>query len=119
MFSFFKSSHKLKGEPTNAELDAESYEPIALRYLILSTQSKKFDWDELETAQNSLHRLRLKVKKLPPAEDNLLLEDYLKRFKDTTHPLPIVWEMLHSEWPANYKASTLREMDKVLGLNLF
>lgn len=119
MFSFFKSSHKLKGEPTPEELEAESYELLALRYLHLQTESKVFSWDELEDAQNNLHRLRLKMKKLPPPEDDKILKDILKRFKETTLPLPIVWEMINSEWPANYKSSTLREMDKVLGLSLY
>lgn len=116
----------------------KGYDPIALRYLYLSTHYKKvmnFSWDALQNAQNTLDSLRgaLAVMLEKHDQERTRLSDeklekidtYNQRFMDainddinTPQALAVMWEVMKSNIPTTDKIDTLYNFDEVLGLNL-
>lgn len=131
-----KMSKSLGNFVTAQELVEKGYDPLAMRYLILTSHYKKglnFSWESLDSAQNALSNLRDIISGLRTQKDrNILsnekenkLEEYRNRFisvlsDDINIPqaLAIFWEALKSSIPSIDKYELSMSFDEVLGLDL-
>ncbi len=113
-----KVSKSKGGLWTITELEKMGFEPLAYRYLVLTSHYRSgldFSLVNLKTAQTSLNKLRnlIKVKK---GKFNKKYLACFKQFLENDLAMPeiiaLVWQIVKEE-PA-----TVLEMDKVLGLNL-
>ncbi|HUW21673.1 MAG TPA: cysteine--tRNA ligase [Candidatus Bathyarchaeia archaeon] len=119
------------------DLMKKGYDPMALRYLILTShyrQGMDFTWEGLESAQQALLRLRSIVRQLRETSqkrsqlEELKLEkvnQFRQRFdlalgNDLAIPqaLTVVWEILKSNISSYDKLDLLLDLDQVLGLKL-
>ncbi len=111
---------------TLKDIEEKKINPLAFRYLILTThyQSKlNFTWESLSASSNALNNLysfASTLKEAGPA-----CSDYEKRFLeaindnlDLPKALSVVWELVKSDCPKSAKARSLLLFDKVLGLGL-
>ena len=111
------------------------FDPLSYRYLCMTAHYRKqlsFSWDALESAANSLKKLRQTVVALREEHDpessavvdqvNPHLEEFRKSmFSDLNIPsaLAAMWNLLSDkELSANQKLSLLYEMDQILGFDL-
>ncbi|MDP4009458.1 MAG: cysteine--tRNA ligase [Candidatus Shapirobacteria bacterium] len=109
------------------DLIEKGFDPLALRYLALSSSYHKgldFTFKSLESAQTAFFRLKETVSELP--EEGSINEQYKRQFIEkleddlmVPEAMAIVWKLVKdsSVGPADKKA-TLIDFDKVLGLNL-
>ncbi|MEK7111367.1 MAG: cysteine--tRNA ligase [Patescibacteria group bacterium] len=120
------------------DVEAKGFEPLALRYLYLTTHYRKqlnFTWESLTAAQEGLNNLRklcCKVSDTLQADRNILspekltkIQDYSDRFRDALEndlqmpeALAIAWEVAKSNIPSPDKRDLIAEFDRVLGLDL-
>jgi cysteinyl-tRNA synthetase len=131
-----KMSKSLGNFVTAQELVEKGYDPIAMRYLILTSHYKKglnFSFESLDSAVNALNNLRSLVSGLKSGGDRSTLSDekenkvseYREKFvaalaDDINVPqaLAILWEMLKSNIPSGDKYDLAMSFDEVLGLKL-
>jgi cysteinyl-tRNA synthetase len=130
-----KMSKSLGNFVTAQELVEKGYDPIAMRYLILTSHYKKglnFSWEALDSAEAALGGLRTLVAGLKSANRTTLsaekekkVDEYREKFisalsDDINVPqaLATVWEMLKSNIPSGDKYDLAMSFDEVLGLNL-
>jgi cysteinyl-tRNA synthetase len=116
-----KMSKSLGNFVTAQELVEKGYDPIAMRYLILTSHYKKglnFSYESLDSAQNALENLRNLVASLKSQSDRTILsaekeskaDDFREKFiaalsDDINVPqaLAVVWDMLKSNIPTGDK----------------
>ncbi len=120
-----KVSKSKGGLYTIAELEELKFKPLSFRYLTLTAHYRKtldFNLDNLQNAQNSYERLKNIVDKLE--DDSQVNETYLAKFNEAINDdlnmpqaLAVIWELVRDE-KAKGKISTIKEMDKILGLDL-
>ncbi len=121
---------------TLEEVAKQGFEPIALRYLFLTThyrQQLNFTWESLEAAQAALNKLKNAVMSMKSAPERpTISEEKLQsvselsfRFKEALEndlqlpkALAIVWETVKSNNPSSDKLELLLDFDQVLGLGL-
>ena len=115
---------------TLADLEKQGIEPMALRYLAISShyrQKLNFSKSALEGATNSLNKLRAVFTEKPQATSHKpqVSAGYKKRFvsalnDDLNMPKAFVavWDLVKSQKSLADKQATLLDFDKVLGLNL-
>lgn len=121
---------------TVQELKEKGYDPLALRYLFLTSHYKKgleFSFEALDAASNALFRLRSQLNDLRNdkrreslSPDKLSKLDYfrdsfMKALSDDLNvslALSFVWETLKSNIPSPDKYDLILFFDEVLGLNL-
>ena len=116
----------------------KGFEPLALRYLFLTTNYRSFlnfTWEGLAAAKEGLNNLRklcCKVSDTLQEERNVLsqeklekIQNYSKRFKaaiendlQTPEALAIAWEVAKSNIPSPDKRDLISDFDQVLGLDL-
>jgi len=135
-----KMSKSLGNFYTLKDIEKAGFEPLAFRYLTLTTHYRSqlnFTWQSLEAAQRSLDNLKfavlniLKMKnKIGKARTNPLLhrlakqweQKFLKAINDDLNipkALAMIWEIIrNSKLPAKEKYSLILKFDKILGLNL-
>lgn len=130
-----KMSKSLGNFVTAQELKEKGYDPLAMRYLILTSHYKKglnFSFESLDSAQTALTNLRSMILGLKSSERTALsaekdekVSEYRNRFMkalsdDINIPqaLAVVWEALKSNIPGNDKYDLAMSFDKVLGLGL-
>ncbi len=113
-----KISKSTGGLLTIGDLVAMGFEPLAYRYMVISSQYRSgldFSLDNLKTAQISLRKLKESVKEVK-GEVNKEYIDQFKKLLENDLSMPevmaLVWKIVRDE-PA-----TVLEMDKILGLNL-
>ncbi len=104
----------------------QGFKPLDYRYLCLTTHYKmplSFNEESLVSAKNAYQRLKNIAADLK--DDKKKNEKYLTEFTkaleddlNTPNALSVVWTMLRDE-KAEGKYQTLKEMDKVLGLDVF
>ncbi len=129
-----KMSKSLGNFYTIEDVVKKGIDPLALRYLYLTSQYRSelnFTWDSLTGAENSLRELRLLVFNLKKESyrTNLSNEKLEKvdAFRDafdaalgndmnTPQALAVVWETLKSNIPSSDKYDLLLSFDEVLGL---
>ncbi|MEX0932495.1 MAG: cysteine--tRNA ligase [Candidatus Pacearchaeota archaeon] len=120
-----KISKSSGGLYTVTELEKKGFNPLDLRYLYLTTHYRKpleFSLENLEYAKKSLGRIKNIISKLKDEKGSN--KRYLKEFEksineDLNMPeaLQVLWRLLRDEG-AKRKSHTIKEMDKVLGLDL-
>ncbi len=131
-----KMSKSLGNYVTAQELVEKGYDPLAMRYLILTSHYKKglnFSWKSLDSAQNALNNLREITSNLKQEKERNILSDEkmekINKFSegfasalsdDINMPqaLAVVWEMVKSNIPSGDKLDLIMSFDEVLGLNL-
>jgi cysteinyl-tRNA synthetase len=122
-----KMSKSLGNIFTSQELVEKKINPLAYRYLFLTTHYRKgmeFSLDNLLIAAETYSKLRGIVTKWP--DGGMINKDYQKVFKelisdDLAMPevIALVWKLIKDEKvEAEDKKTTLLDFDKVLGLKL-
>jgi cysteinyl-tRNA synthetase len=113
-----KISKSLGGLYTVSELEKLGFEPLAYRYMVISSHYRSgldFSLDNLKSAQISLNKLRELVMESLGEVDKKIIEDFKSLLKnDLAMPevMALVWKV------AKISPQTVLEMDKVLGLDL-
>ncbi len=127
-----KMSKSLKNFYKIEDIKEKGFEPLALRYLYLTSHYRtqmNLTWEALEGAQKALNKLRSLVR--PTRSGSGLNESVLKNnawqkkflkaiTNDLNMPeaLAVVWETAKSDLSQKEKTSLLLDFDKVLGLDL-
>ena len=106
-------------------LKEKGYSALDYRYLLLTSHYRSpllFSFENLESAKNSLDRLRNIISELK--SDGKINESYLKEFEkainddlNTPAALQILWKLVRDE-KAQGKIKTIEKMEGVFGLNL-
>ena len=122
---------------TVQELIEKGYDPLALRYLFLTSHYRKglrFSWDALDAASQALDRLRKVVtaahsslssrNELSEEKENKI-DSFREKFNsalnddlNTPVALSVVWEVVKSNIPDRDKFDLILSFDAVLGLEL-
>ncbi len=105
-------------------LKEKNIDPIALRYIFLGARYSsplQFSWETLEGANETIKKLRDKIKKLP--DNGEIIEtnfsEYINDDLDTPKALALLWDILkNDEIEDTDKKATILNFDKVLGLNI-
>lgn len=131
-----KMSKSLGNIYTVEDVKSKSFEPLALRYLYLTTHyrdTQNFTWEALASAQSALNNLKelVMATKIQSSRTTLSseksgkVEEYSIRFNkeinddlNTPKALAIVWEALKSNIPSEDKYDLALSFDEVLGLRL-
>lgn len=121
-----KMSKSLGNVYTVSDLEAKKFNALALRLLFLGThyrQKQNFTWEALQSAQNALQKLYSTVRgwEKPQETPEDVAGDFRAALEDdlnTPVALAAMWELVDSDYPSGVKASTILEMDKILGLSL-
>lgn len=109
---------------TLASLKEKDIDPLAYRYLLLTTHYRSkltFNWKNLEAAKSALNSIYEQVgsmddPKVGCAEFEKEFEEAINDDLNTPKALAIVWKLLKSNYPSSAKKSTLLKFDQVLGL---
>ncbi len=121
-----KMSKSKKNFYTIDDITKRGFDPLALRYLFLTSHYRdklNFTWESLQAAQNALNNLREEVRNWDMGDkvDDGFWQKFLEAANNdlgTPQALAFMWEMIKSCLPSNLKAATLLQMDKILGLEL-
>ena len=118
---------------TLADIEAQGIEPLAFRYLCLTTRfgsRLNFTFTALKAAQRALLRLKDRVWEWEDLSgpDDVRQEaerDWDRRFLDRVNDnldmpgaLALAWQLARSDLPARLKLDTVRTYERVLGLGL-
>lgn len=122
---------------TLRDIEAKEFDPLAYRYLILTSHYRSklnFTWESLGAAERSLRRLREFVQALrkeKPRKNKQSIGQHVEKFQkaifddlDTPGALAVLWGIVHAynKNPAVYDprviAKTIFDFDVVLGLEL-
>jgi len=128
-----KMSKSLHNIYTLRDLDNKGIEPLAFRYLVLTSHYRSklnFTWESIAASKNALNSLR-EFLRYPDNKVNSKLpitamKEYEKRFLaalnddlNTPHALALVWRVIKdSKLPFKAKKRIILSFDKVLGLGL-
>jgi len=130
-----KMSKSLGNYYTIEDIAHKGFDPLALRYVYLTTHYRKtqnFTWEGLTAAQNSLKDLRKQLAQMRSSgrhsvsAEKLEKVDAYRRLFDgaladdmnTPRALAIAWEVVKSNIPVTDKYDLLIDFDEVLGLKL-
>jgi len=121
-----KMSKSLKNIFNMADIEERGFDPMAARYLFLTThyrQKMNFTWVNLEAAQKTLSNLREHVTSWGQPEGNCpqVEEEFLNALNDdlnVPNAIGIIWRLVRADYPKSAKAGTVLKFDRVLGLNL-
>ncbi len=109
------------------DIVSKGFNPLAYRYLTFQTHYRSemnFTWKALEGAQVALDRLYeiasgfTQIHKDTNIEFERDFQDALNQDLNMPKAISVMWDMLKSKTPDSVKASTLFQMDKVLGLKI-
>ncbi|MEM5793098.1 MAG: cysteine--tRNA ligase [Candidatus Aenigmatarchaeota archaeon] len=119
---------------TMRDIEERGYEPLAVRYLFLTAHYRSkfnFTWDALESAQNTLRKLRDYMLNLKEGDgkkrDKKVIESYRKKFIElinddlnTPIALSLMWKLIREETRINDrdKYELILDFDKIFGLRL-
>ncbi len=115
---------------TMEDIISKGYDPLVLRYFFLNAHyrsKQNFTWDALDSSKQAYLRLKNQVQSLlrEPLVHGKVSLRYRKRFvraleNDFNIPeaLALSWEVLKSELPSESKLATIKDFDRVLGLDL-
>lgn len=130
-----KMSKSLGNFYTISDIIKRGFNPLALRYLYLTSHYKKhmnFTWMSLEAAAKGLKNLKSSILNLKSSARNILsvekdtkILEYRSRFNqainddlNTSKAMAVMFEMLKSNIPSEDKYDLAISFDEVLGLNL-
>ena len=122
---------KSKGEfLTVSLLEEKGYDPLAYRYLCLTSHYRKqltFSYDILDNAMQSYNKLKNKVMNLKYSEtiNKQVFDEYDAKFKayiaddlNVANALSLVYDLLKSDVDDSTKYALIKNWDKVFSLNL-
>ncbi len=125
LFHREKVSKSRGGLYTISELEKKGFNPLSFRYLTLTTHYRKplnFTLKNLEKAKESYQRLKNIISEI--RDDKKTNTKYLEEFEGAInddlympHALRILWKLLRDK-KAPGKLRTIKEMDKVFGLDI-
>jgi len=125
LFKGEKISKSKGGLYTISELEKQNFNPLAFRYLAITTHYRKplnFSIEHLISAQNSYERLRKIISEIK--DDNKINKKYLNEFEnninndlDMPNALQTLWKIIRDN-DAEGKIQTIKKMDLVLSLDL-
>jgi cysteinyl-tRNA synthetase len=120
-----KVSKSKGGLYTAIELQEKGFNPLSFRYLTFITHyrdSLNFSLESLQSAQDAYNRLKNIISELK--NDKRINRKYLNQFNlavnndlDTPRALSILWKLIRDK-KALGKVHTIKEMDKIFGLDL-
>jgi len=130
-----KMSKSLDNNILVTDLIKKGYDPLAFRYLILTShyrQGMNFTWEALEAAQTAYRKLislvqewQGKTSKEVSEGDLAKIENFRQEFIEKisndlnwSEGLAVLWKMVKSNIPPYDKLEMITDFDKVLGLNL-
>lgn len=123
-----KMSKSLKNFLTISDLEIKGFNPLALRYLFLTSHYRKplnFTWQGLNSAENTLkkiHNFFLDLEKSSGKINKKYQEKFLKSINDDLNmpkAVSVIFEVIKDKKIINRdKKATLLDFDKVLGLGL-
>lgn len=124
-----KMSKSLGNVYTVQQLEEMGYDPLALRYLVLSSHYRGglvFSLESLKSAETALKKLKNLVSTWKNENGDFKINDeYRNEFAekigdDLAMPeaMAVVWKLVKSEVNPKEKYATILDFDKVLGLNL-
>lgn len=124
-----KMSKSLSNFITIKDLEQKGYSALAFRYLTFQTHYRaemNFTWEALDASSTALQKLYEAAAELPDFSEFSDI-DYIGKFMDALSQdlnmpkaIAIMWELLRSnKVEDSVKAATLKEMDQVLGLEIF
>jgi cysteinyl-tRNA synthetase len=131
-----KMSKSLGNYVTAQELVEKGYDPLAMRYLILTSHYKKglrFSWQSLDSAQSALKNLKNMINSLKKEDSRTILSDEkvikIEKYKENfmsalsddinvPQALATLWETVKSNIPSQDKYDLAILFDEVLGLGL-
>jgi cysteinyl-tRNA synthetase len=131
-----KMSKSLENFYTIDDVEKKGYEPLALRYLYLTSHYRdplNFTWESLTGAQNALNNLRSQVlaaktqtaRTVLSDEKNIKVNKFSEAFSlainddlNTAKALAVLWEVVKSNIPSEDKYDLAISFDEVLGLGL-
>ncbi len=127
-----KMSKSLNNFYTLRDIENKNINPLAFRYLILTTHYRSklnFTWDSLQAAQNALDNLNAFIQtddKQLTTNNDKQIKDYEKQFLtaidddlNTPQAISIVWQIIKDNQLSNSaKKQLLLKFDRVLGLGL-
>ena len=131
-----KMSKSLGNFVTVQDLVKKGYDPLSLRYLILTSHYRKglnFSFESLDSAQTALKKLRSQVAAARRQTERTALssekekkrQGYSQRFQDAMsddlnapQALAVLWEALKSNIPSEDKYDLAISFDEVFGLKL-
>lgn len=121
-----KVSKSKGGLYTLSELEEMGFNPLAYRYLCLTAHYRSpldFSLENLESAKNAYERLKNIISEIK--DDKKINQKYLEEFNaaisddfDMPRAIAILWNLVRDN-NAEGKVKTIKEMDKVFGLDLF
>ena len=121
-----KMSKSLGNFYTLRDLENLNHPIIALRYLFLTSHYRSqlnFTLKNLKNAENSLKRLKRIIRETK--DDKKTNQKYINQFKktmdddlNTPEALQVLWKLVRDK-KAQGKINTIKEIDKVFGLDLF
>lgn len=120
-----KVSKSKGGLYTISELEEKGFNPMAYKYLVFNAHyrsSLNFSLKSLKKAQEGYNRLKNIIGEIK--DDKKINKKYLDEFKkainddlDIPKAMSILWKLVRDK-KTNGKIKTIKEMDKVLGLDL-
>lgn len=130
-----KMSKSLGNVVTAQRLVEKGYQPLAMRYLVLTSHYRQglvFDWETLEAAQTAYQRLVGLVREWQTVKQQTMGTDdpgkiqnfrqqFIEKLSDDFNlpeALAVVWQMVKSDLPSPDKLDLLLDFDQVLGLRL-
>ena len=124
-----KVSKSLGNNVLATELIEKGYDPLALRYLILTSHYRtglNFTWESLTASQTALEKLRSLIQSFKnEKQTTTATSEYKNKFLEalnddlnTPQALAVLWEMLKSNIPSSDKYNLALCFDEVLGLKL-
>jgi cysteinyl-tRNA synthetase len=123
-----KMSKSLNNFYTVKDIIAKGFDPLALRYFYMTAHYRNqinFTWEALQSAHNSLKKIRELVSSYKEDSKVKPSEKYIERFTDKINDdlnfpeaLAVVWEMLKNSISEPQKIATILKMDEVLGFKL-
>ena len=126
-----KMSKSKGGILTVSTLEDDGYDPLAFRFMCLNSHYRRqllFTFDGLKQAQDTLFKLRNKIRSID--KDGDLLENEIQEYKirfaselendlNTSNALSVLYEVLKdNNLNGNSKLELVKDFDSVLSLNL-
>lgn len=108
------------------DLEDRGFDPLSFRYLVLTSHYRdklNFTWKSLEAAQNALNNLRDEIRawEQPKGDVGQFWQEFLEAANNDLNipqAVGVFWQMVNSDNTISSKATTILEMDKILGLGL-
>lgn len=121
-----KMSKSLKNYYKIEDIKEKGFDPMALRYLILTAHYRdklNFTWESLTAASNALNKLKREVRtwESPKGETGEFWQKFLEAANNDLNlpqAVAVMWEMIGKGDTISSRSQDIVEMDKILGLGL-